>query len=648
MTYTFKLARRLAVSRTLGMLPALLLFAACSGDTTAPENSANPLTPGSTSDPRFRRTVPVTVSINPRSVTVETNQLIRFFAQGTTAVGDTVEAAVRWTATGGTILSDGRFSSAATGSFMVLAISGERDKERIDTAVVQVVRRQPLLKSISISPATSTLTPGLSQTFLATGTLRDGRLVPVGIRWTATGGTIDAGGTYTAGDTAGTYQVIGTNTHLLISDTAVVTIGAPAPPPPPPASEPPDSEPPPSEPAPAPPPPAAPVLVQVTLVPATATLAPSTTRRFAAYARLEGGDSIAVDTVVAAGGTITRDASDRIYWTYKAGTSAGTYRVVSRAGSLADTSSVTVSSPLGSGPSTGVPYGTFNLFSSTTTVQPGPFSLSHTWDEPDGIVSRITAARNMGVKLMLVMTGGHSGYLKPGATTSGTQFDIVKWKARMDLFNTTAIRQAIAAGVQDGTIIGASVMDEPNHRDWGGVVTKATLDEMARYVKGYFPSLPVGVVIVHWWRSTERYQDIDFIVDQYDWWQSPNGPGGGQSGNVAGWRDAALAMAAANGISIAFSMNILNGGIQDLSSADRLEAWRCPTDITGGRGTRTPACRMHANNVRDWGSLLGVSGCALLMWRYEDAFMTRLDNQSAFKDVANKLVTTPGKSCKRP
>jgi hypothetical protein len=595
----------------------------------------------------------VTVSINPRSVTVETNQLIRFFAQGTTAVGDTVEATVVWSASGGTILPDGRFSSAATGTFMVLAVSrdSERNQERIDTAYVQVVRRQPLLQSLSISPGSTGLTPGLSQTFLATGYLRDGRAVLVGVRWTATGGTIDAGGTYIAGDTAGTYQVIGTNTHLPIADTAVVTIGAPAPPPPPPATEPPASEPPateppPTEPAPAPPPPAAPVLVQVTLVPATATLAPSATRIFAAYARLEGGDSIAVDTVVAAGGTITRDASG---WIYKAGTSAGTYRVVARAGSLADTSTVTVTSPLGSGPSTGVPYGTFNLFNSATTVQPGPFSLSHTWDEPGSIVARITAARNMGVRLMLVMTGGHSAYLKPGGTTStGTQFDIVKWKARMDQFNTTAIRQAIATGVQDGTIIGASVMDEPNHRDWGGVVTKATLDEMARYAKGYFPSLPVGVVIVHWWRSTERYQDIDFIVDQYDWWQSPNGPGGGQSGNVSGWRDAALAMAQANGISIAFSMNILNGGVQDLSSPDRLEAWRCPTTITGGRGTRTPACRMHANNVRDWGQLLGVSGCALLMWRYEDAFMSRLDNQQAFKDVAGKLLTTPGKSCKRP
>ena len=633
MTYTFKLARRLAVSRTFGMLPAILLFAACSGgDATAPDSApANPLTSGSQDDPRFRHTVPVTVRINPSKVTVETNQLIRFMALGMNGAGDTVGTFVEWDASGGTVLPDGRFSSAATGTFMVFARSRERQQERVDTAIVQVVRRQVLLHSLAISPGTTTLTPGLSQTFLATGYLKDGRAVPVGVNWSATGGSIDAGGNYVAGDTAGTYHVVATNTWLTISDSAEVTIGAPAPPPPPPPSAPPS-----------PPPP--PALEKVTLVPATATVARSTNRQFAAFGRLQGGDSTAVDVVfTATGGTITPTGL------FTAGSQAGTFRVIARSDSLADTSTVTVTNPLGSGPSTGVPFGTFNLFTSTTSIEPGPFTLSHTWDDADAIVVRISAARSLGVKLMLVMTGGHSRFLKPGGSTStGTQFDLAKWKAVMDGFNRPVIKEAIAAGVQDGTIIGASVMDEPNHRDWGGVVTKATLDEMARYVKGYFPTLPVGVVIVHWWRPTERYRDIDFIVDQYDWWQSPNGPGGGQSGNISGWRDAALAMAQANGISIAFSMNLIAGGIQDLTSPDRLEAWRCPTGTTGGRGSATPTCRMHANQVRDWGQLLGTAGCALLMWRYEDQFMSRLDNQTAFKDVADRLAGVQPKSCTRP
>src|SRR5829696_647386 len=224
MTYTFKLARRLAVSRTLGMFPALILFAACSGgDATAPDSSpAHPLSSGS-NDPRFRQTAPLTVSISPTSVTVETNQLIRFEASGVNLSGDTVDAAVQWSANGGTILPDGRFSAAATGTFMILAKSPDLQRESIDTAVVKVVRRQPLLASLSIDPDTTSLTPGLSQTFLATGYMADGRAVPVGVIWSATGGSINAGGTYVAGDTAGTYRVIATNTRLTVSDTSVVT-----------------------------------------------------------------------------------------------------------------------------------------------------------------------------------------------------------------------------------------------------------------------------------------------------------------------------------------------------------------------------------------------------------------------------------------
>ena len=177
MTYTFKLSRRLAVSRTFGLLPAVLIFAACSGgDATAPDSSPiHPWNSGSQDDPRFRQTAPVTVGITPSNVTVETNQLIRFQAQGKNSAGDSVATFVEWSATGGTILPDGRFSAAATGTFMVFAIAPKSEEEHIDTAVVQVVRRQVKLSALDIAPGSTTLAPGMSQTFLATGYLKNGR-----------------------------------------------------------------------------------------------------------------------------------------------------------------------------------------------------------------------------------------------------------------------------------------------------------------------------------------------------------------------------------------------------------------------------------------------------------------------------------------
>src|ERR687890_2394798 len=104
MTYTFKLARRLAVSRR-ALLPVILVFAACGDDTTGPEGTNGPPSTG------WRDLTPVAVKVHPSSVTLETNQLIQFRAHGRTSAGDSVDAAVSWSTTGGTILPDGRFSA---------------------------------------------------------------------------------------------------------------------------------------------------------------------------------------------------------------------------------------------------------------------------------------------------------------------------------------------------------------------------------------------------------------------------------------------------------------------------------------------------------------------------------------------------------
>jgi hypothetical protein len=300
------------------------------------------------------------VSVNPSSVTVETNQLIRFLAFGRNSDGDSVFAPITWNTTGGTILPDGRFSSAQVGSFMITGTSEASGVRIVDTAHVKVVRRQINLKSIAISPETATLTPGVVQDFDAIGRLANGSVVQIGAVWSATGGTIDAGGNYTAGDTAGTYLVIASNTSLTLADTAVITITAPPLPPeptPPPTS--PDTTPSPlpgsdPEPSPEPPPPdtastPVPTLAQVILNPATATLAPSSTRQFTVYGLMTTGDSVAVNvSYTATGGTVTAGGL------YTAGSVAGSYRVIASTGTLADTSSITVTTPLGSGPSSSV------------------------------------------------------------------------------------------------------------------------------------------------------------------------------------------------------------------------------------------------------------------------------------------------------
>ena len=54
-----------------------------------------------------------------------------------------------------------------------------------------------------------------------------------------------------------------------------------------------------------------------------------------------------------------------------------------------------------------------------------------------------------------------------GAYTTDGTFDLAKWERRMDQYNTTPIRDAIEAGVADGTVLANSLIDEPENKKWG-------------------------------------------------------------------------------------------------------------------------------------------------------------------------------------
>jgi hypothetical protein len=321
---------------------------------------------------------------------------------------------------------------------------------------------------------------------------------------------------------------------------------------------------------------------------------------------------------------------------------------------LADTTTVTVNSPSklaaksttapGLTPSpppaatgVGVPFGAFASWDGPfRKLNTAEFTLSVISIKPDELVERLESAHAAHHRLLLMMTGGsHRNYMTDGV------FDMNKWKAWMDRFNTPGIQAAVAAGVANGTIVGNSVMDEPQNttaeNTWGpkGTMTKARVDEMCGYVKAMFPTLPVGVV--HDYRAFEPdqpYRTCEFIVSQYRW--------GKTQGDVVRYRDEALALGRRDGIAIAFSLNILDGGIPNTRRGEP-----CPIPETGGDGTSGKACRMTADQVREWGTVLGSAGCALTMWRYDPSFMAKPENQQAFKDVAAALAKAPATPCRR-
>jgi hypothetical protein len=360
--------------------------------------------------------------------------------------------------------------------------------------------------------------------------------------------------------------------------------------------------------------------IVLTLLPVSPALAPLTT------------DSVSV-VFTATGGSVTAGGL------FTAGTTPGTYRIIATSGTVADTATITVpqqaqGSAERSGPPVGIPFGPFggfdgNILKSATQN----FSLSLDGVRPGNIIGRIAAARSRGIKIILAMTGGaHGGYKTDGV------FDMAKWMAKMDTYNTPAITAAVAEGVADGTIIGNNLMDEPSNasadNSWGppNTMNKARVDSMAVYAKEIFPTLPMGVTQDYKIWNDERYHVVDFQISQYRY----------AKGDINEYREGALALAARDHYNIVFSLNVLDGGIPGGSN------WSCPPSTTDGPGTNRPTCRMTANQVREWGQVLGPAGCAFLMWRYEDDYMEKPANQEAFGDVAKRLATLPAKPCKRP
>ncbi len=287
----------------------------------------------------------------------------------------------------------------------------------------------------------------------------------------------------------------------------------------------------------------------------------------------------------------------------------------------------------------GIPYGPYNLMNGYTTFAWGPLPFNASLNGntfAEGLISQIDAARSKNHRLMLSLTDGSMEKNKTGG-----RFDLAKWKRRMDRYNTPAIKEAVARGYADGTIIGNQVLNEPMRPGWGGVFNKALVDQMCRYAKDMFPDVPAGPIVVHWWRMDEQFKVCDFIIDQYAWDQPPLGwgtPGGG--GDVAAWRDAALDQARKQGITIAFSMNVLAGGPRFLGG--------CPIPETGGGYAPYPQyCRMNPEQVREIGLTLGPAGCALFLWMYDPSFVAKAANVQAVNEVAVKLAASPNRHCSR-
>ena len=258
-----------------------------------------------------------TLSVSPNPQTLAANTTQQFTATGSDYSGAKVATNVTWSVvTGGGIISTtGLFTAAGTpGTFTntVKATSGGL------TSTATVIVTTGTLATMVVSPNPQTLVAGSTQQFTAAGSDASGNPVGISPVWSVVsgGGTITAGGLFTAGNNAGTYANTIKATSGTISATATVTVTSTPPAPPP--------------------------LATITITPNPDTTLVGATQQFVAIGRDGNGNTVSITpvwSVVNSGGTI--DASTG---RFTAGTTTGTYTntIKATSGSISGTATVTV------------------------------------------------------------------------------------------------------------------------------------------------------------------------------------------------------------------------------------------------------------------------------------------------------------------
>jgi hypothetical protein len=166
------------------------------------------------------------VIVTPEGATVQAGATLQFQARTVLTDGDTTNAAVTWSATGGGITTGGLFTAGQTAGVFRVAARAQNGVADTVTVNVTVPTNNPTLVAVVLTPATATVAAGGTAQFSAVGRLSNGANQTVGIIWTATGGGISGTGLYTAGAVTGTFQVFATGPGGL-ADTSAVTITGP-------------------------------------------------------------------------------------------------------------------------------------------------------------------------------------------------------------------------------------------------------------------------------------------------------------------------------------------------------------------------------------------------------------------------------------
>jgi hypothetical protein len=247
----------------------------------------------------------------------------------------------------------------------------------------------------------------------------------------------------------------------------------------------------------------------------------------------------------------------------------------------------------------GIPMG---LFQTPASVLGGTYNGTLRIIYPGALISELKAIKARGGKVILNLAGAPERY----RTRSG-YFSISMWKASVDRYRNVNF----SSFVQDGTIIGNYLIDEPNSsKRWGKPVSPSTIEEMARYSKARWPGM-VTLARVRPDYLGSSHRALDAAWSQY---HSRFGDPGRYIAHDA-------AVARNKGLALLTGMNVLDGN--------------------GGN-------KMSASQVKSWGSaLLSHSHiCAFVSWTYNSSYLSTTAMKDAMRYLRSRAQSRSTKSCR--
>ena len=251
----------------------------------------------------------------------------------------------------------------------------------------------------------------------------------------------------------------------------------------------------------------------------------------------------------------------------------------------------------------GIPFGTFAL----PTNEFGPvYNGAHRNLAPEVILAELAAIKSQGGRVVLMFAGNEQYYRE-----NNHRFSLTKWKARVDRFKGINF----SSYIEDGTIIGHYLIDEPNDDfNWGGqAIPGSVVEQMAGYSKQLWPKM--GTIVRtepgYMLQTGGPYRYLDAAWAQY----------AARKGSPQDYFRRNVADAQRAGLALIAGMNISLGG------------------PTGGE--------MSASLVQSVGSALLAESypCAFINWQWRAPYMARADIKAAMANLSAKAAAHGARSC---